>query len=202
MTFSISVESNIKEVQKWLTKVEKQQVPFATSQALNATAFDARKALRAQAVKKLDRPTKFTVDSFQVRKASKRKLFAEVFIEGKRARYLKYQIEGGTRRSKLAGIPVNVKLNKFGNIPGFGSKKKVWLDGRAKAKNQFVATVRGTKGLWQRMRGNKLRLLVAFETQARYSRRFPFFRIVQGVVDGKFKRNFDKAMKLALATAR
>jgi len=200
--FNISVKSNIKAVTRKLSKIQKKQIPFATAQALSDTAFQANKAVRAQALKKLDRPTKFTVGGFQFKRATKRSLTALVFIESKREKYLIYQIEGGTRRARLVSLPTNVKLNRFGNIPGLKKKKKLWLSGRTTSGKQFVGTVNGTKGLWQRLKNNQLKLLVAFETEARYRSRFPYYKIVRGVVNNRFPRNFNRRLAAALSTAK
>ena len=198
--FGVSVKAHVNDAKKQLTRIQRKQLPFATSQALNDTAWDARKALRVQAVKKLDRPTKFTIDAFQIEKSSKRKLYSVVKIEEKRWKYLKYQVEGGTRRSSGRGIyvPVNVKLNRYGNIPG-RSKRLV------KGVNQFIGTIKGTTGVWTRhgsKRNKKLKLMVSFKSEVNYRKRFPFYNIVEGVVDHTFRKHFDKRIRAALRTAR
>ena len=201
MTFGISVRADIKGAVRYLNNIQKKQIPFATSQALNDVAFDARKALQAQALKKLDKPTRFTINGFQVKKSTKRNLTAVVFIEAKRWKYLKYQVLGGTRRpkGKAIGLPTsNVKLNKFGNVPG---KRR----GLVKNKRQFIATIGGITGVWEKRGGKRnpqLRLMHAMEPNAQYRKRFPFYKIVEGVVRSKFVRRFNKRMAGALRTAR
>ncbi len=202
MSFGVSVKTDIRGATRYLNRVQKKQIPFAASQALNDVAFDARKALRAQAVKKLDRPTKFTINGFQVKKAAKRNLTAIVFIEAKRWKYMKYQVLGGTRRSargKAIGLPTNkAKLNKFGNVP---NRRK----GLIKNAKQSIATINGVSGVWEKRGGKRnpyLVLIHAMEPKVTYRKRFPFYKIVESVVASRFRRHFTKRLAHALRTAR
>ena len=196
---NISIKSELKDLAKDLTSLQKKQIPFAASQALNDTAFQARKALRAQAVKKLDRPTRFTVNGFRVGKSTKRNLVSEVYINAEVAKYLKYQIIGGTRKAsgKGTGVPFNAKLNKFGNIPARAK-------GLIKKKNQFIATIRGVTGVFERYGkgGKAVKLIVAFEAQVKYNPIFPYFRIVEGVVENNFKKHMNIRLARAIQSAR
>lgn len=199
MTLEVNVKHDLKRLTKRLDNIQKKQIPFAASQALNDTGFDARKALRAQAPKKLDRPTKFTVNAFRVRKSNKRNLRAVVYIDPLRWAYLKWAIEGGKRKvdGKGTGVPYKAKLNKFGNIPG---RKK----GLIKKKKQFIATIKGITGVWERYGkgGKDVRLMVAFEKDVQYERRFPFEKIVRGVAKNRFPKHLQRRLNRALATAR
>lgn len=195
----LSIEFDVGDTQRYLKNVRK-QVPFAISQALNDVAFDARKALRAQAMQKLDRPTKFTLNGFRVTKANKYKLEAVVFVEAKRAGYLIWQIKGGVRQAKNkgTGVPVGVRLNKHGNIPG---RKK----GLVKNQKQFIGVVKGVHGVWQRSGGKrnpKVKLMTAFEKSVSYKARFPFSKIIAGVVKSKVQSHFNRRMAQALRTAK
>lgn len=200
MTFQVSVKSDLKKLTKHLNNVQKKQIPYAASQALTDTAFDARKALRVQATKKLDRPTKFTINAFQVDKATKRDLRAAVYVHKLRWSYLKYQILGGSREvsGKGTGVPFSQKLNKFGNIPG---RKK----GLVKKKRQFVATIKGITGVWERTGGKRnpgIKLVTAFEKKVSYKKRFEFKKIVHGIAKSKFPKHFDKRLTVALKNMR
>lgn len=204
----IDVRSNIKQVTKGLNKVQKKQIPFATSKTINDVAFQARKALMAQSKKKLDRPTPFTVKGFQVVKSKKTSLTATVFIEPKRAKYMSFQVEGGVRTPNNIAIPIpiekNMRLNKYGNMP---RKKIKTLLGKP---NTFSGKPRGegknsdaAAGIWQRTNKNhKLKMLVSYEKFATYKPRFPFYKIVTGVVEKNFNKTFEKNLAMALATAK
>jgi len=205
----ISVKSNIDQVVKGLSKVQRKQVPFATSVALNDTAFGLQKEIKRQMPKKLDRPTPWTISGVQVKKSTKKKLVAVVYMAGAdglpkqnadRNKYMKYQVNGGTRTPKKSKIPVpytkNMRLNKYGNMPRNKIKSLV-----AKP-DVFVGNVKGVEGIWQRTRNSGIKLMVGFEDTATYRGRFPFNRIGEGFSLNKFTPNFTRALTRALATAR
>lgn len=199
---SIDVRLDIKDVTRMLTRVQRKQVPFAAAVALTNTVKDIKRAEDVQIPKKLKAPTRFTLNAIGIKTANKRKLTASVYVKDIQGRYLLRQIEGGTRRTKLISVPINVKLNKFGNIPGLRAKKKKWLRGETTSKNQFVGTVKGIHGLWQRIGKRNLKLIVAFESEAKYKKRFPFYKIAEGVGRSRFPRNFNTALQRAIDTAR
>ena len=117
----INVKSNIKEITKFTTNVQKKQIPFATSVAINNTLFDLKKEMAKQMDKKLDRPTPFTKRGFFINKAKKNLLVGVLLMKDIVANYMQYQIEGGTRNTgKRIPVPYqpNARLNKFGNIIG------------------------------------------------------------------------------------
>ena len=209
---NINISSDIKSAQKKLSRVQNKQIPFAASLAINETAENANNAVKAQARKKLDNPRPQTVNAFRVgKRAIKSRLRCDVFILDWADEFLRYQIEGGVRRSGGAGtgVPVNQRLNKYGNIPG---RRK----GLVKKANQFIATIKGITGVWERghytksgkfsggkkSAGTAVKLVVAFETSVKYKARLPYYKIVNSVVASKFNRNFSFALKRALATAR
>ena len=47
----INVNSNIKEITKFTTTVQKKQIPFATQNAINTTLFQLRKEMGKQLYK-------------------------------------------------------------------------------------------------------------------------------------------------------
>lgn len=203
----ISIKDDIKQVRKELTRIQRKQIPFATSQAINDVAFSSQKALKVQAQQKLDRPTPFTLRGFRVRKATKNKLYGQVYINPIVARYLIHQIKGGT--APKAAVPVNIRLNKYGNIP---NRRK----GIIKKPEQFVDTIQGVYGIWERgsisnkgnfstkgkARKSSLRLLAVLDQPVSYDKKFPYFKIVNGIVKNKFRKQIDIRLKRAFATAR
>lgn len=206
----ISVKSNIADVTKRLSKIQRKQIPFATSVALNDTAFGLQKEIKRQMPQKLDRPTPWTISGVQVKKSTKKNLTAVVYMAGAdglpkqnadRNKYIKYQVNGGTRTPKKSKIPVpytkNMKLNKYGNMPRNKVKSLVARP------DVFVGNVKGVEGIWQRnKRNDSIKLLVAFEPVAHYSKRLPFNRIGEGFSMNKFTPNFTRALVRALASAR
>ncbi|WP_298580589.1 hypothetical protein [uncultured Luteimonas sp.] len=126
------------------SELERSQLPFAVMQASNAVAFELRNTWKATAQRVFDRPTPFTVNAVQYRKATKARPFAEVYIRDEAAKgtppskYLLPQVEGGARRPKGmeallrssgigggASLPAGmfavpgkgVQLDAFGNVP-------------------------------------------------------------------------------------
>ena len=189
-----NVKGDLKPLIKHMSKVQKKQIPFAAANAINATLFDVMKAEKAQLPKKLDRPTPYTMKAFKINKAKKSMLVGDIHVMPERYKYLKYAIEGGTRTGNIGDPTKHAKLNKFGNIP---MRKK----GLIKNKKQFIQTINGVSGVWERSKqGTKL--MVAFENSVTYKKRFPFFKIADGVARKKFQRNFKKSLARAMATAR
>lgn len=184
------ITQQIKAINKKLSKLAKKQIPFATSQALNDSAYQANKALKIQAAKKLDRPTKFTINAFQVKRSTKRNLVSTVFVEAKRE-YLEWVIHGGAKTGRLA-LPSSVRLNKFGNIP---NRRK----GIIKKPNQFIATINGTYGIWEKKRGGKgLKLLAAFEQGGRWNSQLNMQKIVEGIFRARFVGNYKRRLLVAV----
>lgn len=86
------------------TEIEQKNLPFAVMQAVNATAFGVREAWKQAAPRVFDSPVPLTINAAQYRKATKGKLYAEVYLRDEAsngtppAKYLLPQVEGGTRR--------------------------------------------------------------------------------------------------------
>jgi hypothetical protein len=205
----VVIKNNIDQVIKGLSRIQRKQVPFATSVAINDTAFGLQKEIKRQMPIKLDRPTPWTVSGVLVRKSKKTDLEAFVYMAGARGlpkesadrnQYIKYQVNGGTRHPKKSKIPVpsnNLKLNKYGNMPRNKIKSLI------ARKDVFVGNVKGIDGIWQRnSKDNGIKLMVGFENNADYRPRLPFNRIGQGYTASKFTPNFQRALARALASAR
>jgi len=203
------VKVETKQVTRWLSDIQRKQIPFATAKALTVTAAQAKKAIDVQLPKKLDRPTPFTRRAIGIKAARKTLLQSEVFVKDIQWEYLKYAIEGGTRRPKKNAIATpgsKTKLNKYGNMPGARGKaakllanKKKYFSGKPRGHNGAPA------GIWQRMgkagRGT-IRLVVQYKKQITYKKRLPFRKIVEGVVSHRWQKNFQQAFADAMRTAR
>lgn len=197
MPIELKVEiRGLKEVEALLKGYEK-QMPFAIAKALTDTAKDVQTELMRTMPQVLDRPTKFTQRAFGVEKATKRSLQSRVFIKRIQAEYLRWQVEGGTRRDsgKGFGVPRKRKRNQYGNIPG---RRK----GLVKGRSEFIATINGKTGVWRRRPNRKLELMVEFEKETKYEPKLPFYKIAEQTADRTFQKNFDKALAFALRTAK
>jgi len=124
----------IQDLIKNLEKMRSDQIPFITAKALTNTA----KLIRDKTVETMkavfDRPTPFSLNSFQVRPATKTSLTAKVEFKYDRLGYMRTQIEGGTRGRKRSESALQktglmqsgqswvpgkgARLNQYGNISG------------------------------------------------------------------------------------
>ena len=193
-------------------------MPFAAALGLTMTAKKGVKVEQRMMVRQLDRPTPFTIKGIRWQGASKNdfktgRLHSRVYIMPKQAEYLHFQIEGGTRTPKGTAIAVptsNVKLNRYGNLPGGQGRIKRLL---AK-KNTFQGTIGGVSGIWQRPKRGKrsrggtgtigqsgLKLLVAYESSTQYRPRFDFYGIAERSVRTNIGKEMDKAIARALRSA-
>lgn len=109
----ISVKADVKEVTRWLTDIEKRQIPFAVMNALNTMMFGARKELIKEIGDKLDRPTRYTLNATQVQKATKKNWAARVWIKDNDSTDIESARRGNTPANFLLphirGGPRNVK---------------------------------------------------------------------------------------------
>ena len=117
----ISVKTQFETVTKRLTFAARQQIPFATAQALNAIARDVRDANKRAMPKIFDRPTPFTMNSIRIIPATKVKPWASVFIMDRAAEYLEPYERGGLHKLPGKGKTwLNPKdyslLNQYGNF--------------------------------------------------------------------------------------
>jgi len=184
---------------KKMSAFEKKQVPFALSIALNNTANLAKVEAQKQMPNYLDSPTRFTINSVAVVRSNKSNLVAKVLIKDIQAKYLEVNVHGGVVNKRIAR-PVNIGLNKFGNIAGLKDGKKIKaLIAKGDA---FIRTINGVNGLWLRgKKGAGLKLLVRFEKSQQYDKKYPFKDIVIKEANKNIVREFSKAMTDAMATA-
>jgi hypothetical protein len=220
-TITLNIQSELPKAIRWTDQMTK-QLPFAISQALNKTAFDARTALGGATRQYFDRPTTFIQKGWRVEKSSKRNLIATVLPEPKREPYLRRNITGGQRGLKpfeakyigdAAGglpagsrlVPAVMRLNAQGNVSLAALRRissKVGATGRGSV---FIGTPQGGNrppGVYQR--GTKGRLVPLFLAvpAATYRPIFPINLIGQKVVDRRFGNYLRSSLEAALASAR
>ena len=181
----ITIETNTKKVAKSISRKAKKHIPMATKWALNNTAKKLQKAYKVQAESKLDRPVKFTVNSFKIGFASPKRLIAFVAITDAAAKYMKWAIDGGV--SGRRAVPTkNAKLNKYGNLP---NKTKL------KA-NQEIRKTKTGFGVWSAATKKAPgKLLVAFKSSVNYQKIFPFYKIGLKLVKRVLPKELDKSFR-------
>ena len=195
----VNVSGNYKRELKKVPALFRKQIPFATANALTATARDAKKEITRQLPSVFDRPNPFTKRGIGTQGARKTRLESRVFIKDLQAEYLGIQVAGGVRTPKKRAILIPVDqslLNQYGNLP----RGKTRTLGRQKTVLSTV--INGTAGLWRVTKKKPPKLLVKYVQQANYRPRLPFHRIAEGVGRRRMDRNFRVAMAKAMRTAR
>lgn len=158
--------------------LEKQNLDFAIVQASNKTAFEVRESWKRAASRIFDRPTPLTVGAAMYRKATKQKLYAEIFLRDEAskgtapAQYLSAQVQGGDRRPKgmerllmsgelmprdMFAVPGNdAPRDQYGNV-GSGQVRKILSQLRAGLETGYTSNEtdegRGRRLKRQRKRG-------------------------------------------------
>lgn len=165
---------------------------------INRTARAIEQHELVEMERTIDRPTPFTLAGVRVSEARpKPDANAIIYIQPIQARYLRMTIEGGVIPVNLTPIVKNVRLNQYGNIPG----KRKGLEGiKGKAGTKFIGEIRGVYGVWQRYGrgGNKLKLLVRVERNARRKKRFDFYGVGQRVANQRLTRDVIDAIRAAI----
>lgn len=225
----LDIQSELPKAMRWTDTMIK-QLPFAVSQSLNATAFDARVALNGATRQYFDRPNRFTQSAFLVRKSSKRDLQAIVHANAEpgrdRARYLRYGIQGGERRQKgfekkflgeivgTARIPAGaqlvptslVKLDSSGNV-SLATIKRIQkgLTGSVRG-GFFIGQPRNNPnlppGIYRRSREKLFPYFIATTNEGSYKARLPMADVGQKVAQRRFTVYLRSSLEKALATAR
>lgn len=204
----ISVEADIEKLKHRLTRLQKDQLPFAASLALNQVAADVANEITRQMPNNLDRPTPFTLKAYQFRpgtfrgmRANKRNLMVLINPADIQKQYLRYQIEGGIRTPKQRAIFVpsdKAPKNQYGNLSRANRKRII----QGKGKYFSAGREEGkTPGIYYRTE-NGIEPMAFYVNQATYKPILPVQRIAAGVVKSKYARRLQEALSRALATAR
>ena len=218
----ISVRSNIKEVTRGLSRLEKKYVPKATRNAINETLFGLGKALSREMQSVFDEPTAFTTGGekkspFIYEKADLSKFAGEIRFKKKQAAYLRWQVYGGTQKPKKRAIPVptKVKRNKYGNLAKGWQKilqkphhfsgvpkgtKVTGTGGYSGYANQYAYLV--SAGIWKRMGATKknpagtwLQLQISWEEKTEYQKQFHFHEFSRRYIKRHFAKNFREKLR-------
>lgn len=195
------------------------QVPFALSHAINRTLKASRLEQQKAMKKHIEGgPTRFTKSGIRAEYSSKRDLTGYLYYAADRP-YMHTIVDGGTvvaKRKKLSE-PVNVKLDKFGNIPTGRGKNK--YTERAKGDPKFFLGIpRGRsgerfRGIWRRYgkgglnkRGKargRIKLMVSWSRGQRYQNKsFPAYDVVQRHAPEYLRRQMAVSLRRAIRTAR
>lgn len=225
----ISVKHDLKKMERQLNDIQKKQIPFAVSSALNRTVTTIATEEKREMARVIDKPKPFTLNSALYKKATKKKWEAVVFLRDQArggtapAKYLKQQVAGRRRRLKgyerllqAKGIlpkgyytvpGSRVRLDAYGNIPKrlLNAIFRVPKPGkRAPNAKYIVLEERDGKpgGIWQIDKAQGLFPILIFVKSPEYDKRLDFVGVAKRVTSQSFNSNLNKYMKLALKTAR
>lgn len=206
---AVGIKGHLKPLHRAMMALGAEQVPFASSLALNALA----KGVLAEETQLLgetfDTPTPFTRKAYRIEVATKSRPIARVAAKDIQAEYLAPYVIGGnrslgTKRGMLA--PRAAKRNQYGNL----TKGTVQ---RLKGKPGVFVGPRTTKagkvvnGVWQRpkasgAKGRGLQLLIQFEDTTPVPKRLPFEARARAYLARNAAREFTAALRRANATRR
>lgn len=124
---ALSISSNARQLERTLTALEKKNLPFASSQAVNRLARQALDDVQAKMAEVFDRPTPWTLRAFFWKKATLRAPTAEFHARdfaGKGTpawKYLTPETFGGTRRMKRFERALEARFGTGFSTPGKGA---------------------------------------------------------------------------------
>ena len=191
--FSMSIKDDLADLTKKLTNLQKEQIPYATGEALTATTWNARLFAQDGMMRDLSKPKAFTLNAFKVQKATKRNLTAHIELKPIQAQYLGWTLEAGTK-ARAQGIPVpisGVRMTK-GRYEKLLSQPDV-----------FRGMIKGIEGLWRREPYGRVKLLFVIKREVDYDPyAWRYYRDVERAIAARFPVHFNREMVKALATAR
>lgn len=149
----INITSNLDEAMKEMTELERNQVPFATSLAMNETIKDIRKRIIAVTWPKAFevRNKRFPGVVFRMKFSKKGDLEAVLYDQLGRE-YLERHTTGGVKKANSGGnlaIPVNVRRAPTGRIPKnrkprvITAKKSTFIRRGKSGHNLIIERVKG-----------------------------------------------------------
>lgn len=181
----------------WLTDIQKKQIPFATSLALNKTGQAIDAAMAANSAKKFILRNTWTEKGWQMNPSNKRNLNMEV---GSVRQYMERQEEGGTftANGKSFALPKAVRpdVSKIVRRTKFPSKLLA-------KKGYFIKRTRyGTAALFKANKDKSLTMMFALERQIKIKPNLDFDKTANALAIKLYPIEFDRAFEMALATAR
>ncbi|MGF6481993.1 hypothetical protein [Paraburkholderia sp. JPY419] len=228
----LNVRGDMKALAKQLDNFAREQVRFATSQAINSVAAEVAAAERENMKAKLDAPTPFTLAGVAVKRSTKQSLTATVYVKPIQALYLtpseeqSTQVLPGSSRAMLR--PANpTQKNRYGNLPrgrvaalsqrsdvfvgvvqtADGAIDGVWQRPVALRKARGTRSeIRGTKTRGAKLRGanrtGRLKLLVRFADPVRVRTKLEWGKSAAQIVKRSMPIALDREMAKAIATAK
>jgi hypothetical protein len=196
----ITIESNIRAFARVVKPdgAYARNIRFATALALTSTARDVKSDAKRRLPRVIDRPTRFTLMGLFMKSATKAQLQASVYFKDRQAEYLERLEDGGVRRPKRRAlvVPARGRANQYGNLP----RRRV--QATLSASHGFSGKVRGTGGVWRRLKSGKLRLIAVYVDRASYEPQLGFKARAQDMAQARMRPNMTKAWNFAVRTSR
>lgn len=191
----VSVKHNIKDFTRYLTDVQKKQVPYASSRALNDTAVDGQNAVVEKIPGIFKNRKKWWLKQqptgIKVKFSKKNSLMARVFTT---AYFAEIQEKGGVKTPKSSGklaVPTAAVPRKYRTSRGARDML-----------NERQNIFRTPKGVFKRTGKKGIQVLWTFARSAVIKPRFGFYAIMEATVKGNFSKNFEQRLKQAIASAK
>jgi hypothetical protein len=224
-------DAGLTRMERSLTIIAREQLPFAMSRALNDCAKAATVAVNRAMPEVFDRPTQFTERAAVAPRAlaaTKTRLLAELTLRPIQAQYLQLEETGGVRTgamntrkpSKTVLLPGKaMPLDEFGNIPrgtiaGFAAQvrppsKRTRAKAAAKSAPAVFflpaaspANLAKISGWFRRLPGHTLTRLTAFEKSTHYHERMGYRARVEAAVRATWPKAMLGRLHEAIKTAR
>ena len=206
LTLKTNIADTIGHVGKY-----RDQVPYATSRALNATVFQLKSRNAPDSMRHdMQQPVSYTLNSARYRKSSKTNLEASVYIDQSRLGYLQHPAVGNPRTPQnfpYVMVPVGLERVGRGRVisPRLAQSYRTTLLSRPDC---FEGAIRGTQGIWQRIGENKrggqgrgLKLLVVYLSHTNYRATWRLYMALRNAAPAILRTEYEKAWADAIATA-
>lgn len=191
------VKDNIKEFTRWLTDVQKKQVPYATALALTRTAQDVQTHI-IKAITSIFNVTKKwwlkqQPTGIKIKSANKKTLHSRIYTD---AYFAELQEHGGTKR------PHN---NRTMAVPTDITPKSRRKSGGAAVMMKQKKTFSIRSGIYRRKgkgKNSTIEKLFTYSKTANIKARFGFKPMAARVAARQFPKRFKEALTRALKSAR
>ena len=177
------------QIDNELARLAGDQLPFATSLALNRTANDARDAVREDLPGKLDLKNKGITRLVRSRASTKIRLLAAIEGPGFLAKHETGATIRPTRTRLLASLAPGVSKRSLVRALDTGTSFTTDMGG-------------GRAGIFQRKARGRIRLLAWLTPEQNYDDTLSMEGTVEDVVQRRFSQHFADALGQAMATRK
>lgn len=196
----VELTVDLSDFERRMSRLARDQVPFATALTLTRVTLHARDELREDLPNHFVIRNRWTERGVVAKTASKRDLEA---IVGHRDEYMARQATGGTKRPKSASLVAIPKAAR--PRPTSPTPRSRWPRQMLARARTFVRRLPGGKlALLQRAGKGRfpLKVLYLFAPQVNVPARWPLLRTVEKAIADVWVKTAEDAWKRALRTAR